>query len=106
MRGLTVEMETPAEIIAKKVFFRGLNFQPRDMFDLAAVIEYHGMDYVVEALKECGRDRCEIAIKKVAQVNPKAVGAIIGQLMYREHNRHLIGTAHSVTLNALEAALA
>jgi hypothetical protein len=106
VRGLTVDMETPAEIIAKKVYFRGSNFQPRDMFDLAAVTKHHGMDYVVEALKECGRARCETAIKKVAQVNPKAVEAIIGQLMYREHNSHLIGSAHSVTLKALEAALA
>lgn len=105
VRGLTVDMETAAEIIAKKVYFRGSNFQPRDMFDLAAVAEHQGMDYIVAALKECGRDRCETAIKTVRQINPKVVEAIIGQLMYREHYSHLIGSAQSITLRALEATL-
>jgi len=42
VRGHMVDLETPAEIIAKKVFFRGNGFQPRDMFDLAAVAEHYG----------------------------------------------------------------
>ncbi|PNU03785.1 MULTISPECIES: nucleotidyl transferase AbiEii/AbiGii toxin family protein [Novosphingobium] len=106
IRGQPVDLETPAEIIAKKVYFRGRNFQPRDMFDLAAVTESHGMDYVAAALRECGADRCEIALATIRQVNPKAVEAITSQLMYREHNRHLIALAHSISRSALEAALA
>src|SRR3546814_3327606 len=39
VRGHAVALETPAEIIAKKVFYRGWSLQPRDMFDLAAVAE-------------------------------------------------------------------
>jgi hypothetical protein len=34
-----------AEIIAKKVHFRGARIQPRDMLDLAAVAEHYGADY-------------------------------------------------------------
>src|SRR3546814_3039172 len=46
VRGHAVALETPAEIIAKKVFYRGWSLQPRDMFDLAAVAEHFGSDYV------------------------------------------------------------
>ncbi len=37
VRGHDIDLESAAEIIAKKVYFRGGSFQPRDMFDLAAV---------------------------------------------------------------------
>jgi len=37
IRGREVDLETPAEIIAKKVYYRGDRMQPRDMFDIAAV---------------------------------------------------------------------
>lgn len=55
VRGRTVSLETPAEIIAKKIYFRGASFQPRDMFDLAAVGEHYGAEYVVAAARQCGR---------------------------------------------------
>ncbi|MDA8345288.1 MAG: nucleotidyl transferase AbiEii/AbiGii toxin family protein [Thermaerobacter sp.] len=35
--GRTVSLETPAEIIAKKLFFRGGLLRPRDVLDIAAV---------------------------------------------------------------------
>ena len=62
VRGCSVALETPAEIIAKKVYFRGSSFQPRDMFDLAAVTEHYGYDYAVSALRQCGTDRCAAAL--------------------------------------------
>src|SRR3546814_1324803 len=34
VQGHAIALETPAEIIAKKVFYRGWSFQQRDMFDL------------------------------------------------------------------------
>ena len=65
VRGQIVDLETPAEIAAKKVYFRGWNLQPRDMFDLAAIAEHHGDDYLVSALRECGRERCQKALDVV-----------------------------------------
>src|SRR3546814_7414760 len=62
VQGHAIALETPAEIIAKKVFYRGWSFQPRDMFDLAAVAEHFGPDYVVGAVEHCGRARCETAL--------------------------------------------
>jgi hypothetical protein len=38
--GMSVNVEQPAEIIAKKIFHRGDVFKPRDLFDLAVVYTY------------------------------------------------------------------
>ena len=37
--GRTVEIETDAEIIAKKIVYRGSRFKARDVFDFACVIQ-------------------------------------------------------------------
>jgi len=39
--GRSVALETDLEIVAKKLYFRGNRFQPRDLFDLAFVLERH-----------------------------------------------------------------
>jgi hypothetical protein len=106
VRGHDVALETPREIIAKKVYFRGGSFQPRDMFDLAAVVAHYGTDYAVSAIQQCGVDRCAIAHAAVAKANPHFVQSIIGQLMYRKKNAHLIQEAQNISRNILERAIA
>jgi len=106
VRGKSVALETPAEIIAKKIYFRGGSFQPRDMFDLAAVVEHYGPDYAIAAARQCGADRCATALKTVAKANPAFVQSVIGQLMYREKNTHLVKQAQSMSHQILERALA
>src|SRR3546814_2731406 len=69
VRGHAVALETPAEIIAKKVFYRGWSLQPRDMFDLAAVAEHFGSDYVLSALKQCPPDKCKTALEVIDKTN-------------------------------------
>src|SRR3546814_10333500 len=44
VRGHAVALETQAEIIAKKVLYRGWGLQPRDMFAHAAVAAHFGSD--------------------------------------------------------------
>lgn len=105
VRYRVVDLETPAEIAAKKVDFRGWNLQPRDMFDLAAIADVHGDDYVVEALRKCGSERCARALAVVEKVNPKAVEAVIGQLLYRKKNSHLVTEAQEVSRRLLTASL-
>lgn len=100
-----VDMETPAEIIAKKVFFRGTSFQPRDMFDLAAVSEHFGPDYLTAALRKCGADRCAAALAVVEKAAPTFVQAIIGQLLLREKNQHLVAEAQAISRQVLQRAL-
>lgn len=105
VRGRAVALETPAEIIAKKVYFRGWNFQPRDMFDLAAVAERRGQDYVINALRQCGAGRCGTALATIERATPAAVEAINAQLMVRDTTRHLIGAAQAISLDLLRLAL-
>ncbi|MGJ3648231.1 nucleotidyl transferase AbiEii/AbiGii toxin family protein [Sphingomonas sp. GlSt437] len=105
VRGLTVQLETPAEIVAKKVYYRGWNFQPRDMFDLAAVAERCGTDYAVDALAQAGRPACEKALAVVDKATPAFVQSINAQLLVRETTRHLIGHAQDISRSLLRQAL-
>ncbi len=105
IRGYSVALETPAEIIAKKVYYRGWSFQPRDMFDLAAVAEQFGSRYVVAALNQVGRGPCEKALGVVAKASPAFVQTINAQLLVRDATRHLIGQAQDISRELLEQAL-
>lgn len=51
VRGRDVLLETPGEIIAKKIFYRRATMQPRDMFDIACVVRDHGVEYLNEPLR-------------------------------------------------------
>lgn len=106
IRGYSVALETPAEIVAKKVYYRGWSFQPRDMFDLAAVAEQFGDEYVVAALKQVGRGPCERALGVVTKASPAFVRSINAQLLARDATRHLIGQAQDIGRELLERALA
>jgi len=106
VRGHAVALETPAEIIAKKVFYRGWNFQPRDMFDLAAVAEHFGSDYVISALKQCPLAERQKALEVIGKTNPSYVEGIIGQLMLREHTRGLVPHSREISQNLIELAIA
>ncbi len=44
VRGREVLVETSLEIITKKLVYRGSHIQPRDMFDIAAVVMQQGSD--------------------------------------------------------------
>lgn len=105
IRDRKVQLETPAEILAKKVFYRGSRLQPRDMFDLAAVVDREGQDYVVAALRQCGGDRIGAALKVAEGMSPEFAVSVIGQLMYREHHAPLLRKAQAITQAALRAAL-
>ncbi len=106
VEGHETALETPGEIIAKKVFYRGWNFQPRDMFDLAAVAEHSGADYLINALQQCGSDKCETAMRIVDKATPAFVESINKQLIVRDTNRHLIEEAQSISRTILERTLA
>lgn len=103
--GRLVHLETPAEIIAKKIYYRGSRLQARDMFDMAAVVYHGGADDVADALRACGVDRCAQALAAVDAMDPTFASDIMGQLLLRAHNRHLPGVAQSMTRAALRAAL-
>ena len=81
--GRTVRMETPAEIVAKKVLYRGSSIQPRDLFDIAAACEAGHRDSVTAALTGLP-EAVEIAVTRMDRLKPTYVRDTIGQLVVRE----------------------
>ena len=104
IRGRTVRLETPAEILAKKVVFRGSHLQPRDMFDIAAVAQAIGADYVVEACSKFP-DACREALRVTENMNPRLVDAVTEKLLVSEGFLGLQGRAQMIATEILTAAI-
>ena len=104
IRGRNIRLETPAEILAKKVVFRGSHLQPRDMFDIAAVAQAMGTDYVVEA---CSRfpGACREALRVTENMSPKLVDSVTEKLLVFEGFFGLQGRAQIIAKEILAAAI-
>lgn len=79
IEGRDVKLETIPEIIAKKVFHRGSEAKPRDVFDIAAAARSHRPE-VVTALKGFP-DHVSKTLERLDKLNPEFVSGAIGQLM-------------------------
>ena len=104
IRGRNVRLETPAEILAKKVVFRGSQLQPRDMFDIAAVAQAMGTDYVVEACSKFPV-ACREALRVTENMNPRLVDAVTEKLLVSEGFLGLQGRAQMIATEILTAAI-
>ena len=62
--GRSVQVETTAEIVAKKVWHRGVEFTARDVFDLAMVVEKE--PEALQQIKPVLRDRRDVVLKRIA----------------------------------------
>lgn len=79
IEGRETRLETVAEIIAKKVYYRGLETRPRDIFDIAAAARTERVN-VIEGLRAFPR-RVAAARERLDKLNPKFVELTIAQLM-------------------------
>jgi hypothetical protein len=79
VEGRAVRLETISEIIAKKVYYRGAEANPRDIFDIAAAARSH-LREIVNVLgafpKQVSR-----AKSRLEKLNPEFVERTIAQLM-------------------------
>lgn len=98
----TVRLETPAEIISKKICYRGSSLQPRDMFDIACVVETLGEDYLREALGPYA-ERASNALTVAKAMNPAFATAVMKQLRYRPAFAKTPDDAQAVTIGLLES---
>ncbi|MGB0506352.1 MAG: nucleotidyl transferase AbiEii/AbiGii toxin family protein [Pikeienuella sp.] len=103
VRGCLTDLETPAEIVAKKVFYRGARLQPRDIFDIAAVAHVHGDEYIAQALGSC-QDKARDALIVTEQMNVQLVQNVLGDLNVMDEFAFLKSEAQSRTIMALRAA--
>lgn len=75
--GREVRCHTNAEILAKKIEFRGPSFTMRDMFDLAVLID-QDPEAVERALMTCTAANIEIAMQRIAERLPTLAAELPG----------------------------
>lgn len=100
VNGRQILLEKPSEIIAKKVFHRGWNLQPRDMFDIAAVRQVCGDEYVIKALSAFPK-KVVLAQGVAEKLSPDLAQGILSGLTVREDFSHVIKTAQTSTIEIL-----
>jgi hypothetical protein len=88
IEGREVELETVAEIIAKKIHFRGKSIQPRDIFDIAAAVQSHSVE-ISSALSDF-QDDIGATLEKMRGLNPDFVEAAISKLAFRTEFTSLV----------------
>ncbi len=103
VEGRTVLLESIPEIIAKKVYYRGSEAKPRDIFDIAAAARTQ-LEPMVNALRAFPeqvsrtRDRLE-------KLNPEFVGRAIAQLMIMPDYEASAADSLDTALAVLDAVL-
>lgn len=100
--GVSVPVETPAEIIAKKIVYRGAALQPRDMFDIACVAKSLGREYVKETLKPF-RPEATAALAVAKAMDPNFAKAVMQKLLRRPAFGQMPEEAQQMTRELLEA---
>lgn len=79
VEGRTVRLETVSEIIAKKVYHRGSEAKPRDIFDIAAAAQSRRGE-IVRALRAFP-EQVSRTKERLDRLNPEFVARAIAQLM-------------------------
>lgn len=91
VEGEDVEVETIAEIIAKKVHHRGAHIKPRDIFDIAAAA-ISNREAIVGALRMY-RDDVASTLTAMDRLNPDFTNATIAALAIDDRYRTVAATA-------------
>jgi Nucleotidyl transferase AbiEii toxin, Type IV TA system len=91
IEGEIVQLETIPEIITKKVFYRGSNIMPRDVFDIAAA-GAGSADAIIEQLAPY-KDQVTRTLAAMEKMNPKFVSDAIADLVIRDQYKALTTTA-------------
>jgi hypothetical protein len=87
----TVDLENVPEIITKKIYHRGSNIRPRDIFDIAAAAETHA-DAILEALRS-RRDEVAKTLLTLDRLNPDFVNAAIADMAIKDPYKSIAKTA-------------
>lgn len=102
IRGQKVDLETPAEIIAKKIFYRGASMQPRDMFDIACVLQNTHDNALIHSLQPF-KDACFQALAVARKMDSSLAEAVMSKLLYKPSYSGLPSLAQNQTIKLLEA---
>ncbi|WP_244597105.1 nucleotidyl transferase AbiEii/AbiGii toxin family protein [Ochrobactrum soli] len=102
IREQKVDLETPVEIIAKKIYYRGTSMQPRDMFDIACVRQNANDSDLIETLRPL-KDACFRALTVAQKMDPRFAEAVMSKLLYRPDYSNIPSVAQQRTIELLEA---
>lgn len=105
VRGVSVALETPAEIVAKKIYHRGSSMQPRDMFDIACIVEAFGEQCLLDALAPL-KERAAVALEVAEKMDHRLAKTLMGSLLFRENFSHIPSQGRAITIKLLEAVCA
>lgn len=86
-----VDLETVAEVITKKVHYRGASIKPRDIFDIAAASRAD-RDAVVKALRTY-KDDVAKTLTAIERLSPDFVNTTIADLAIKERFKPVVKTA-------------
>ncbi|MER8947235.1 nucleotidyl transferase AbiEii/AbiGii toxin family protein [Mesorhizobium sp. M0408] len=103
VEGRSVWLESIPEIIAKKVYYRGAEARPRDIFDIAAAARSHRAG-VVGALRAFP-DRVARTRERLAELNPEFVRRTIAQLMIMPDYEEMAADSLAIATALLEEVL-
>lgn len=92
--GVPTKLETPAEIIAKKIIYRGRRVQPRDIFDIAATLRVCGDDVLIAALQQHASEAVA-TLGALDRLQPDFVERVISGLAIRDGFEDLVTTAYA-----------
>lgn len=70
INGRRVMIETPEEILAKKIFYRADGFTARDVFDFSFLIERGHADFMLDDIKTYGKKLIQIQ-QRIADFRPR-----------------------------------
>lgn len=101
--GRAIEVETVAEIIAKKIVYRGGSIQPRDLFDVAATCAAGHEDEIVETLA-AHVAATRTALKATEALDPGLAEAVISSLMIRPPFEGLVQSARGSAIELFRKA--
>ena len=103
IRGKRVMLETPSEIVAKKIVYRGSMIQPRDIFDIAASCRHLGDKAMIKDLSE-HKNACQQALQVTRGMDPRFAQSVMSNLMIRSDFNELTDRAQDITTHFLEKA--
>lgn len=103
VEGRAVRLETVPEIIAKKIYYRGSEARPRDIFDIAAAARSQ-LGSVVEALTTFPEQVSRTRVR-LEKLNPEFVHRAIAQLMIKPDYQASAADSLDTALAVLDEAL-
>jgi len=103
VEGRAVRLETVPEIIAKKIYYRGSEAKPRDIFDIAAAAQSQ-LEPIVNALRAFP-DQVSGTRERLEKLNPEFVDRAIADLMIMPDFQASAADSPDTALAVLDEAL-